>query len=234
MNIYAISDEHLSFHSGLEKPMDIFGESWENHAENLKKNWEEIVSDEDYVLMPGDISWGLKLEEAIPDLEWIHNLPGHKIISKGNHDLWWGRIKYINTLYDDITFLQNTCYYIKEKNIAITATRGWPYPGFDNSDEHDEKIYKRELQRLKLGLDSAVKQEPNAKIVVALHYPPSDESGKKTEFTTMLEEYGVKKCVYGHLHGSLAFSLGIKGNVRGVEYSLVSLDYLGTKPKLIY
>lgn len=234
MKIFAIADLHLSFNENINKPMWVFGDDWENHTERLKEACEEMMSDEDIVLIPGDISWALRLEDAIPDFEWIHKLPGTKILSKGNHDLWWSRINYMNSLYEGMVFLQNESYHVVSENIAICATRGWPYPGSDDYTDHDEKIYKRELLRLKMGLDSAVKKAPDAKIIVALHFPPAGQNGSETGFTKMLEEYGVWKCVYGHLHGQKVFSKGIKGNYRGVEYSLVSLDYLGAIPKLIY
>lgn len=234
MKIYAIGDLHLSLNENIDKPMDKFGTGWEGHPGSVEKAWREIVHDDDIVLVPGDISWALKIEEAMDDFEWIHNLPGLKIISKGNHDLWWSRIKYLNSLYDDIVFLQNDCYAVDACDIVIAASRGWPYPGSDEYTEHDEKIYARELQRMRMGLDAARAARPDSRIIACLHYPPSGADGRETEFTRILEEYGVWKCIYGHLHGMPAFSRGIKGDVRGVEYSLVSLDYLGAKPKLIY
>lgn len=234
MKIFGISDLHLSFNENINKPMDVFGTGWSHHSERLEEFWRELISDEDLVLIPGDISWGLKLEEAIADFDWIHGLPGMKIISKGNHDLWWGRINYLNSLYEDIVFLQNDCYVLENEGIVIAASRGWPYPGSEEYSEHDEKIYARELSRMRLGLDAARKSAPEARILACLHYPPSDPAGRRTGFTDILEEYGVWKCVYGHLHGFNSFGRGIRGNVRGVEYQLVSLDYLGARPKLIY
>ena len=234
MKIFAIADLHLSFDENIDKPMDKFGPGWENHTERLKENWERLVSAEDTVLIPGDISWALRIEEAIADFDWIHSLPGTKIISKGNHDLWWSKIRYLNSLYDDIIFLQNDCYTIDGENIVITASRGWPYPGSEEYSEHDEKIYAREITRLKLGLDEAAKVAGDKRIIVSLHYPPSDPSARETGFTKILEEYGVWKCVYGHLHGMPAYTTGIKGVHRGVEYMLTSFDYLGGVPKLIY
>ena len=234
MKIFAISDLHLSFGDNIDKPMDKFGTGWSHHAERLKAAWEELVSDADIVLIPGDISWGLRLEEAEADFEWLHALPGIKIISKGNHDLWWGRITYLNTMYDDIIFLQNECYVPQEGDAVIVASRGWPYPGSDEYTEHDEKIYARELMRLRLGLDAARSKAPDSRIIACLHYPPTDPAGRETGFTDLLEEYDVWKCIYGHLHGYAAFGRGIKGDLRGVNYQLVALDYLGARPRLIY
>ncbi len=234
MRIWAIGDTHLSFHDEINKPMDVFGGGWENHAERIKAAWIERVQPEDVVIIPGDISWGLKLEEAMPDIEWIHELPGKKLISKGNHDLWWSRINYLNSLYDDVIFLQNDAYYIESEDIAICATRGWPYPGSDEYSEHDEKMYRRELMRLEMGLEAARRKSASALIIVALHYPPSGFKCERTEFTGMMEKYGVQQCVYGHLHGAVAYASGPKGQHRGIEYNLVSSDYLGAAPKCIY
>lgn len=234
MKIYAIGDLHLSFNENIDKPMDRFGPGWEGHPTSLENAWRETVHDGDIVLLPGDISWALKIEEAMDDFDWIHNLPGMKIISKGNHDLWWNRIKYLNSLYDDIVFLQNDCFVVDGCDIVITATRGWPFPGSDEYTDHDEKIYAREIQRLRMGLEAARSAKDDGRIIACLHYPPSGADGRMTEFTEILEEYDVWKCIYGHLHGMPAFGRGIKGNVRGVEYSLVSFDYIGARPKLIY
>lgn len=234
MRIWAIGDTHLSFHEGVNKPMDIFGPGWENHADHLKAAWIERIAPEDVVLIPGDISWGLRLEEAMPDIEWLHELPGLKLISKGNHDLWWSRIHYLNSLYDDIIFVQNDAVYIESENICIAATRGWPYPGSEEFSQHDEKIYRREAMRLRMGLESARKQSKDARLFVALHYPPSGAKCEETEYTGILEEFGVELCVYGHLHGQRAYMRGPKGIHRGVDYKLVSADYLGAIPKCIY
>lgn len=234
MKIFAIGDLHLSFDENIHKPMDKFGPGWEEHTEKLERNWRRLVSEEDIVLIPGDISWALRIEEALADFEWIHALPGKKILSKGNHDLWWSRITYLNSLYDDIIFLQNDCYVTDDPGIVIAASRGWPYPGSDEYTEHDEKIYARELLRMGMGLEAAKKAAPDARVIACLHYPPAGPSGRETEFTKLLEKYGVWKCVYGHLHGMPAYNTGIKGRCRGVEYILASFDYLDGVPKLIY
>lgn len=232
MKIYAIGDLHLSFDERIEKPMDIFGPRWKEHYKGLEKNWLETVEEEDVVIIPGDISWGLRLDEALADLEWVHNLPGKKVLTKGNHDLWWMGINKLNRLHRDMTFLQNTGIEVSE-GVYICGSRGWICPGTDGFDEHDEKIYKRELLRLEFSLQEAKKHNPET-IIAALHFPPTNDKKQGSGFTELLEKYGVKLCVYGHLHGKDAFKNGIQGVLNGVEYRLVSLDYLEGKPKKIY
>lgn len=231
MNIFAIGDLHLSFDERIQKPMDIFGPSWVNHHEKVRKNWEEKVGEEDLVIIPGDVSWGLRADEAMADLRWIHRLPGRKVITKGNHDLWWTSVTRLNSLYDDMTFLQNHCYMTAE-GVAVCGTRGWICPGTEGFDEHDEKIYNRELLRLEFSLKEA--EKAGAKMTIAaLHYPPTNDKLQGSGFTRMLEDYNVQMCVYGHLHGKDAFKNGIKGVFNGIEYRLVSLDYVEGEPQLI-
>ena len=231
MSIFAIGDLHLSFDERISKPMDIFGSRWENHAERLKQNWEENIGKDDTVLVCGDISWGLRLEEAMADFKWIESLPGHKIITKGNHDLWWGSIKKLNDISEEIRFLQNDAVLIfyGDKKVSICGTRGWICPGTDGFDEHDEKIFKRELIRLEMSLEDAKRHEPDM-IIAMLHYPPCNDKFQPSEFTKMLSSYGVKTCIYGHLHGKDAFKNGFQGILNGVEYKLVSLDYIEANP----
>lgn len=231
MKIFAIGDLHLSMDPRIEKPMDIFGSRWQNHAEKVADFWNGLVTDEDVVILPGDISWGLRQEEAMADLTWIHGLPGRKVIIKGNHDLWWTSVSKLNKLFDDITFLQNKCYMAGDA--AICGSRGWVCPGSDGFSAHDEKIYKRELIRLELSLKEA--EQMGAKhLISALHFPPTNDKLQPSGFTDLMAACGVKTCVYGHLHGKEAFKKGLKGRLDGVEYKLVSLDYLEGKPELIY
>ncbi|MFQ9894348.1 MAG: metallophosphoesterase [Emergencia sp.] len=232
MKIFAIGDLHLSFDKRIEKPMDIFGPRWVNHHERVKAQWEQLVDPNDLVLIPGDVSWGLRQDEALADLEWIHRLPGKKVITKGNHDLWWTSVTRLNNLYEDMTFLQNHCFDAGD-GIAICGTRGWICPGTEGFDSHDQKIFDRERIRLEFSLKEA--KEAGAKtIIAALHYPPTNDKMQGSGFTELLERYGVKLCVYGHLHGKDAFKNGLKGVFNGVEYRLVSLDYLEGKPALVY
>lgn len=224
MKIFAIGDLHLSFDNRIEKPMDIFGDSWSDHASRVKENWLAKVSEDDLVIVAGDISWGLRLEETLMDLQWISDLPGKKVLVRGNHDLWWQSIGKINKLHGNMFFLQNTCYMVDEKT-AICGSRGWVCPGSEEFTQHDEKIYLRELARLELSLQQA-KAKGAERIICALHFPPTNDKKQPSGFTNLLSEYGVSACVYGHLHGKDGFKNGIKTNLNGVEYRLVSLDYL--------
>ncbi len=234
MSIYAISDLHLSFCPWIDKPMDIYGPEWHDHAERIKRNWEDVVSDDDTVVLAGDISWGLKLEEAVYDLEWIDALPGRKVIFKGNHDLWWRGITKLNTMYDTITFMQNDCY--RAEDIYICGTRGWLTPDSDDFTEDDEKIYRRELLRLRASLDRAVEECGGAcgeRILGVLHYPPVSRAAAFSGFQQIFEEYGVRNVIYGHLHGAEGFGKAIEGSYHGVEYRLVSADRLSCMPALV-
>jgi predicted phosphohydrolase len=222
--LYAIGDLHLSL--SVDKPMDIFGEAWVKHEEKIKEYWLEHVSEEDTVLIPGDISWATTFEEAKIDLKWIDDLPGKKLLLRGNHDYWWTSLKRMTEAFPDMFFVQNN--YYEYDTYLICGTRGWVCPNKQNFDGHDEKIYKRELIRLKLSLDSArkVSQKP---IIVMTHYPPTNEAYEASGFTELYESYGVSKVIYGHLHTEVSFKCGMQGIVNGVEYQLVSSDYVDFK-----
>lgn len=224
MALYAISDLHLAHNS--DKPMDIFGEKWKDHDEKIKENWLDLISEEDTVLIAGDISWAMKATESMEDLNWIDKLPGRKIISKGNHDYWWGSISKLNSLYEKTKFLQNNFYSYED--YAICGTRGWICPDSDKFSEKDNKIFKRELIRLRLSLDEA-KKAGYDKIIVMIHYPPTSEKFEESEFIKIFKEYNVEKVIYGHLHGN---SLGrvINGELDGVEYIMTSCDYINFVP----
>lgn len=230
MSIYAIGDLHLSFSPEVEKPMDLFGHAWIDHAERLKKNWLAMIKPEDTVIIPGDISWGLRLSEAEPDLEWIDSLPGTKVIFKGNHDLWWQSTSKINKMYDTIHFVQNTAY--EAEGYYICGSRGWISPGHDDFKEADRKIYNRELIRLGMSLEDAKKQGAE-KIIGVLHFPPSSGNNVGSEFTDLFTEAGAEQVIYGHLHGPDSHRSGLQGRYNGVEYKLTALDYLGCRPLLI-
>ncbi|MBL4936811.1 metallophosphoesterase [Clostridium sp. YIM B02515] len=228
MGLYAISDLHLAL-SG-DKPMDVFGEKWYRHDEKIKSNWLDKIKKEDTVLIGGDISWSMKMEEGLKDLDWIHELPGTKILIKGNHDYWWQSISKLNALYGDMNFIQNN--FFSYEDYAICGTRGWNCPGGEHFTSHDEKIYTRELNRLRLSLDSAVKAGFK-KFIAMVHYPPTNEKFNETEFIRIFKEYGVEKVIYGHLHGP-ALSRVMVGNIDGIEYILTSADYIDFNPIKIF
>ena len=228
MGLYAISDLHLAL--GGNKPMDVFGEHWYEHHEKIKNNWLCKITKEDTVLIAGDISWSMRMEEGLMDLDWIHELPGRKIFIRGNHDYWWQSISKLNNLYEDMNFIQNN--YFTYEDYAICGTRGWTCPGGEHFTEHDEKIYSRELIRLKLSLDSAVKNGYK-KFIVMIHYPPTNEKFEETDLIKIFKEYGVKKVFYGHLHGHSLKKVMV-GEVEGVEYFLTSADYINFDPIKIF
>lgn len=227
MSIYAIGDLHLSMDPKIDKPMDIYGGIWVDHARKVKENCEKKITDNDTLIIAGDISWALKLPDAMADLEWISKLPGKKVCFKGNHDLWWSGIKKLNTLFDDITFMQNDVYMVEE--IAICGTRGWICPGTDGFDASDEKIYKRELLRLEASLKAAIAADAQ-EIIGVMHYSPTNDKKQLSGFTDLFEKYGVKEVVFGHLHGHDAERNKEPFNLNDVTYRLVSLDGIGADP----
>ena len=220
MSIYAISDLHLSYNT--DKPMDIFG--WKNYENKIKENWNSKVKESDLVILGGDFSWSMDLKDTYKDFEFIHKLPGKKILIKGNHDYWWGTLtkmkKYINEIgFNDINFLYNNSYEFEGK--IIYGTRGW---NFTDLQEDDEKIYNREIQRLKLSLEDAVKKYGTDKeIIVCLHYPPL-KTNEISDFVRVMEEYNVTKCIYGHLHGP-AHKFIVEKNIDNIQYIMTSCDY---------
>lgn len=224
MALYAISDLHLAFN--VDKPMDIFGERWLNHDEKIKNNWINKVSKDDTVLIAGDISWSIKSDDTKVDLDWIDSLTGKKIISKGNHDYWWGSISKLNSMYENTKFLQNNFYVYED--YAICGTRGWVLPESDKFGIKDEKIYARELIRLRLSLEAA-KKSGYTKIIVMIHYPPIGEELIQTDFTKIFKEYAVEKVVYGHLHGPSNVK-AVEGVIDGVEYIMTSCDFINFNP----
>lgn len=229
MSIYAIADLHLSF--SAEKSMDIFGGQWVNHTERIEENWRTIVKEEDTVIVPGDISWAMKLSDAVVDLDWIDALPGKKVLIKGNHDLWWNSITKLNRMYDSIHFLQNN--YVKAEGWAICGTRGWIGPWDMGFMAEDEKVYKRELLRLRMSLEAAV-SSGEKHIIGVIHFPPLADNGGESGFAKLFKEYGVEYVVYGHLHGYDAHQRALQGVYGGTDYRLVACDYLKCSPLLIY
>lgn len=222
--IYAIADLHLDYTE--EKSMEVFGDKWKDYQKKIFANRQEIVKEEDTVLLPGDISRAMDLSEAEVDLKKIDSLKGKKIIMKGNHDYWWSSLKKISDLgLETISFLQNNSFEVEGYNIC--GTRGWMSESNSNFDDHDEKIYRRELMRL----DNSFKSVRNDKPIIAiLHYPPFGRDRKLNEFFYKCRDRGVKYLIYGHLHG-VGHKLIIEGNIEGVELKCVAGDYIDFVPQ---
>lgn len=225
MALYAISDLHLAL--STDKPMDIFGEKWTNHDEKIKNNWIDKIKETDTILIAGDISWSMKHDESKKDLDWVNDLPGKKIISKGNHDYWWSSISKLNAMYENTKFIQNN--FFAYEDYAICGTRGWICKGSERFTGKDEKIYDREQIRLRLSLEEA-RKAGYEKIICMLHYPPTNEKLEDSAFTSILEEFNVEKVIYGHLHGNILKDRILEGNHNGVEYILTSCDYIDFDP----
>ncbi len=227
--LYAISDLHLSL--GGEKPMDIFGSQWKDHHLKIRENWLKYVKDEDTVIIGGDISWALKLEETREDFAFVHQLPGDKILFRGNHDYWWASYSKVKkALPPSIRAVQNN-YIVYRDQLALCGTRGWTIPGGENFTAQDEKIYQRELLRLRMSLTKA-QQDGFGEYIVTLHYPPFTPGGEDTGFTSIMQEFAVRICLYGHLHG--ADQQGVfQGERGGIDYFFVAADFLNFKPRLI-
>ena len=231
MSLFAIGDLHMS--GGDDKPMDVFGPQWDRHFFHIRENWQQLVTAEDTVLIPGDISWAMQLEAARVDLEEIGQLPGKKILCKGNHDYWWNSISQVRAaLPAGMTALQHNAADLGDAEVC--ATRGWMIPTKETPlNEQDEKICRREAERLRLALDDAAARAAGRPLIVMTHYPPLLAGETDTIFTKLLEAYGVHTAVYGHLHGA-GIQSGFTGECRGVRYRLVSCDSIGFSPIKIF
>ncbi len=232
MSIYAISDLHLS--SANPKPMDIFGPAWENHAERVRTNWERVVGPDDVVLMPGDLSWAMRLSEARPDLKFVDDLPGMKLLIRGNHDYWWNRkatSQIQREINGNLTFLQGTSVVIG--SVGITGTRGWRMDwdarGELVDEEQSARIFQRELTYLENGLRS-IPDSVSTRIAM-LHFPPFDEKLRPNEFAEVLSRQSVDVLVYGHVH--LGIGTWLEGMVNGVRYQAVSADLVDFTPQMV-
>ena len=221
MNIYAISDLHLS--ATADKPMDIFGGNWEGHFEKIKSDWIATVKEEDIVLISGDISWAMKLEDALVDLRTLAPLPGKKVFIRGNHDNWRNGITKLRDRAPDDSFVFLQTDAVRLGKFVIVGSRGWACPGSTDYTEQDEKLYRREAERFRLAFADAekIKQEGDT-LLAMIHYPPFSLKNDRTLFTELFEKNGVKKAVFGHLHGAAYFPL--KTERGGVEYILASCD----------
>ncbi len=229
MSLYAIGDLHLG--QGLDKPMEIFGENWRNHEEKIVSNWQNTVTEKDTVILAGDISWGMRIHEARPHLALIESLPGRKIVLQVNHDFWWNSTARVREAFPSFTFLKNDCSFYED--YAICGSRGWLCPKDTFYTAADEKVYRREQLRLRLSISDALRQGAE-KIVLVMHYPPTNDKKETSGFTELINEYPqIKKVVFGHLHGEKSHKACISGKINGVDFNLVSADFLDFKPKKI-
>lgn len=231
MRVFALSDPHLG--SLVDKPMDRFGPHWAEHPAKIERGWRATVGEADLVLVPGDISWAMRLEEALPDLRFLGALPGKKVLLKGNHDYWWQSLgKVRKALPPGMVALQNDA--LRVGGVAICGTRGWNLPGSPGYDEaEDGPHFRRETERLRLSLQ-ALRALPAAPCRLAIfHYPPLLRGGGPTEFTTLLEAERIPLCVYGHLHRGESGEVPEEGEFRGVRYVNASCDFIDFTPRLL-
>ena len=243
MSLYAIGDLHLHFRSVLKAPGQLHDRVWKNHEETFRKNCGKVITPEDTLVLVGDHSWGKNLSECEPDLQYIRELPGRKVLTRGNHDMFWDAKKtgQLNAMFQpDLTFLQDS--YEAWQDYALVGTKGFTFEGpfyLDRSgrimgwdeaaEEHAKKLVKRELQRLRKSFELA-KADGYRKFIMFLHYPPTNILEERSGFTDMAEEYGAEKVIYAHCHGESRFRDSIHGMYRGRIYHLVSGDYLRWRP----
>ena len=240
MSLFAIADPHLSTLDSTNKSMEIFGRRWTSYTDKLRSAWESLITDGDTVVLPGDISWALTLEEAKNDLLFLDSLPGKKILGKGNHDFWWSTMKKHAEFFSannitSLSFLFNNAH--ETDDFIIAGTRGWYYDEDAQNTPNDtdfEKLTNRETQRLKISLDCALKLKeasPHKEILVFTHFPPY-YGGKESEpMVNLLVDYGIKRMFYGHIHGNYTIPPVI--DCRGIKMNIISADYLNFIPKII-
>ncbi len=223
MKLFAIADLHLP--GGDDKPMNVFGPHWEGHFDRIREDWLRRVGPDDAVLIAGDISWAMQMKDAVPDLRAIGELPGRKYLIKGNHDYWWSSVTRVQeAMPAGMTALQHSAADLGDW--VVCGTRGWVFPtGDEPLAPEDGKIYRRELMRLEMALQAAVKLAQGRPVVAMTHYPPLYEAQRDTAFSELMTRYGVTAAVYGHLHGS-GIRAGFNGAHRGVRYRLTSCDSL--------
>lgn len=244
MALYALGDMHLSFTAN--KPMDGFGRVWKKHEEKIEKNCRKMIAPGDTFVITGDHSWGKKLPDAQADLDFIADLPGEKILLRGNHDMFWDAKKTLalNQQFEPkLHFLQNNFYTYED--YALVGTKGYTFEGpfwvdrqghivdwREEDEEKAKKLVQREAERLRISFEAA-KAAGYSKYIMFLHYPPTSVIEEESVFTKMAEEYGAEHVVYSHCHGEPRFADSIRGKFHGIEYHLVSGDYMNFKPERI-
>ena len=238
MSIYAMADLHLPL--SVDKPMDVFGARWQDYVNKIKKHWCAIVKDDDTVIIPGDISWSMSLENAKTDFDFLEALPGKKLLGKGNHDYWWSTLSknrnfLLENEYKTIDFLFNNAYEVE--NLIVCGTRGWyideKLQNMSNSKAEFENIVLRDASRLQMSLDEAMKLkgDSNKEIIVFFHFPPVFNSFICNEIVEVLKTYNIRRCYSGHIHG--IYNIPKTINYEGIDFSLISADFLNFIPMII-
>ena len=238
MALYTIADLHLSLGENTDKPMEVFGARWLDHAKKIKKRWSSLVCDTDTVIIPGDISWALKLEESLEDFKFIEALPGKKIISKGNHDFWWSTQNKVKCFFEkngigSISMLYNNAFLAD--GVRVAGTRGWYNESSAAPRPCDyEKISARECGRLKRSLEYArtLANGKDLPIVVFTHFPPVWKEFAFEELISLMTEYDIQKCYYGHIHG--IYNCQAVTEYRGIRFELISADFIDFTPKRVF
>ena len=241
MSLYVISDLHLSTNQTTNKSMEKFGTKWKDYHKKLEKYFKAIINDDDTVIIPGDISWAMTLDEALSDFKFLDSLPGTKIIGKGNHDFWWSTATKINTFFEaneikSIKLLHNNAYLVE--NCIICGSRGWFYDEKQQKTVGDvdyDKIVAREAQRLEISINEALKikqENPNLPILVFLHFPPIYADCICDPILDVLKKYNIETCYYGHIHNN--YALPRQFEVDGISFIMVAADYLNFAPMPIF
>lgn len=236
MSLFVISDLHLSIGSNTNKPMEVFGGRWKDHKNKIEYNWRKVITDNDDVIIAGDISWALKLEESADDLKFIDSLPGTKYIAKGNHDFWWSTSSKMQQFFSEndiktVKLLYNNAYRLDD--VIVCGTRGWFTDKVQQNTVGDveyEKIVNREVQRLKISLDKAValREKDSTEIIVFMHFPPVFHDFICRELVDVLHQYGITRCYFGHIHG--VYNISRCFTFEGIEMILTSADFLDFAP----
>ncbi len=238
MAIFAMADLHLDVKSN-QKSMEVFGNRWKDYVLKIQRNWNSLVSATDTVVIPGDISWALNLEGALHDLKWIDSLPGKKILMKGNHDFWWSTVSKMEKFFSEhkittIELLNNRAILVE--NYILAGSRGWfTDRSMQNADQtiDYEKIINREIIRLRMSLESAksLQKEPDKEFLVFLHFPPVWSDFYCEPIVSLLKEYEVKRCYFGHIHG--CYTAPAYFDRDGIRFSMISSDYLNFIPQIL-
>ncbi len=223
MAIFVIGDLHLSF--STDKPMEVFGEKWYRHYDKIKSDWDEKVCEGDSVILAGDSSWAMNLEEFKADMDFIDSMAGTKYFLKGNHDYWWSTLRKMMMTFPEARFIYNNSYVIGNK--VIVGTRGWDYNPDESDTSKDNTIFFRECLRLENSIKSVREEHSHLEKICILHYPPFTVGGRKTRLNEIIEEHGIKRVYFGHVHSH--HELVTTGEVDGVTYTMISADYVDFK-----